>query len=100
MKKLLMISALCAMLIGTNANADNVDNMLIRCDMYVKAMVFDDSGTRVSQFLQSKLAERGVTKSKQVSIRTQLRSIVKKVGASFTEEMDFYSNDCRKLGLM
>ena len=81
-------------------NSDvNVVNMIIRCNMYVNAMVFDSNRGKIEDFLTSQLREMGVGRTQEVQIRTKMRKIIKASGVTFSEQMDFLIKDCKALGI-
>jgi len=77
----------------------NVPHMIVRCGMYVNAMIFDESGPKLQDFLTSQLREMGVGRDHEVQIRKGMRKIIKQSGVTFIEQMNFLFNDCKALGL-
>lgn len=82
-------------------NSDvNIVNVMIRCNMYVNAMVFGNNRDKIQNLIISELRGMGVGRDQEVQIRTRMRKIIKQSGVTFSEQMDFLSKDCKTLGLI
>ena len=76
----------------------NYVNQLVRCNMYLNAMDFTTRGEQLRHLIITSLRESGVTSNDQRSIQIGLRKITKDY--DFVDVMQYYANDCKKLGLM
>ena len=99
MKKLLTILILVSTISTAKAEVSPVGQHIILCKMYANAMVFDNR-TNIMNFLNEELTKQNVYEWDEKSFRIEVRKMMKAMKTSFDQEMLFYKNSCKKIGLI